>query len=78
MSRRAENANVGDEKRARTMFPYSRLRRYLSSLSPPRVMYGVRTCLDSCSLLDLKNIDVAGINLNTEAILVSGLLIVLL
>lgn len=61
----------------RTMFPYSRLRRYLS-LSPPCVMYGVRTCMDRCSLLDLKNIDVGGINLNTEAILVSGLLIVLL
>ena len=47
-------------------------------LSPHTVMYGVRTCLDSWSLLNLKTIDVGGINLNTEAILVSGLLIDLL
>ena len=59
------------------MFPY-RLRRYLVSLSAHCVMYGVRTCLDSWSVLNLKNIDVVGINLNTQAILVSGLLIDLL
>ena len=47
-------------------------------LSPHSVMYGVRTCLDSWSLSPPGNIEVAGINLNTEAILVSGLLIDLL
>ena len=48
------------------------------SVSPHSVMYGVRTCLDSWSVLNLENIDVGGINLNTQAILVSGLLIDLL
>ena len=41
----------------------------------PISLPGVRSCSPS-QVRHLKNIDVAGINLNTEAILVSGLLIV--
>ena len=48
-------------------------------ISPHSVMYGVRTCLGSCLVCSgAENIDVGGINLNTQAILVSGLLIDLL
>ena len=47
----------------------------LSLFLSPVHMYGVRNSSPS-QWSDPKNIDVGGINLNTEAILVSGLLIV--